>query len=117
MSDHDHNHSNSNGLSPFLTGAIIGAALSYFLTTKSGQKVKDEFLKELSGVLEKLGEDIEEKNPIFKEEIEDKKEDVKQKLEEVSKDIKKEIDEVPQQVKKIQNKGRRFFFRKPSLDS
>ena len=45
------------GGSNFLVGAIIGAALTYLFATKSGQKIKNELIKDLSDVLESIGQD------------------------------------------------------------
>ena len=104
------------GGSNFLLGAIIGAALTYLFATKSGQKIKNELIKDLSDVLESIGEEIEaaegEPRPEGREsakiELESAKEEVQKKVEQVA----EEIREVPQQIEKIQKKGRHFFFRK-----
>src|SRR3989344_1379697 len=43
----------------------IGAAFTYLLTTKNGQKLKETLLKETSKALEKVDEDIEEAKAEF----------------------------------------------------
>ncbi|KKR86764.1 MAG: hypothetical protein UU34_C0010G0007 [Candidatus Curtissbacteria bacterium GW2011_GWA1_41_11] len=112
------------GGSNFLVGAIIGAALTYLFATKSGQKIKNELIKDLSDVLESIGQDLEEKVPETKAELDSVKEKIATGLEgalarkeEVTEEIKEEIREVPQQIEKIQKKGRRFFFRKSRTES
>ena len=112
------------GGSNFLIGAIIGAALTYLFATKSGQKIKNELIKDLSDVLESIGQDLEEKVPETKAELDSVKEKIATGLEgalarkeEVTEEIKEEIREVPQQIEKIQKKGRRFFFRKSRTES
>ena len=112
------------GGSNFLLGAIIGAALTYLFATKSGQKIKNELIKDLSDVLESIGQDLEEKVPETKAELDSVKEKIATGLEgalarkeEVTEEIKEEIREVPQQIEKIQKKGRRFFFRKSRTES
>jgi len=137
MSDYNHENNAPN----FLAGILVGVALTYLFTTKTGKKLKTELLKETAKALEKLGEEIEEKapqlkvakgslrseesepRPLGREKLEDKKEEVQKKVEATSEEIKttkgeprpeeqEEIREVPELVKKIQNKGRRFFFRR-----
>jgi len=105
------------GGSNFLLGAIIGAALTYLFATKSGQKIKNELIKDLSDVLESIGQDLEEKVPETKAELDSAKEEVEKKVEQAAEEVKEEIREVPQQIEKIQKKGHRFFFRKSRHES
>src|SRR3989344_8369953 len=86
------------GGSNFLLGAIIGAALTYLFATKSGQKIKNELIKDLSDVLESIGQDLEEKVPETKAELDSVKEKIATCLEgalarkeEVTEEIKEEI--------------------------
>lgn len=84
MSDQNNNRS----LSSLILGIAIGAALTYFLTTKKGQKIKERLLTEGRKLLEELGEEASQ---------------VKEKIEE-------EKEEIPDHISQIQKKGRRFFF-------
>lgn len=141
MSEHnnDHKHENSSDQSStFLMGVIIGAALTYLFATKTGQKIKNELIRDAMNALEGIGDEIEEKKDEIeenvkaklesvKEKIEDKKEEIDKKLEEKKEDVEatlaqvpdqakeqvqEAIREVPPQVEKVQKKGRHFFFRK-----
>ena len=103
------------GGSGFFLGIVVGAALTYLFATKSGQKIKNELIKDLSDVLESIGQDLEEKVPETKAELDSAKEEVEKKVEQAAEEVKEgieEIREVPQQIEKIQKKGRHFFFRK-----
>lgn len=68
MSSNSNNNANgSSGLSGFLWGAIIGAGIVFFLTTKSGKKllrkIKEEGLdgvSEITDFIENEVEDIDE---------------------------------------------------------
>lgn len=85
MSDQNNNRS----ISSLILGIAIGAALTYLLTTKKGQKIKERLLTEGRKLLEELGEESQ-----IKEKIEEEKE------------------EIPDHITQIQKKGRRFFFRR-----
>jgi len=103
--------------STLIVGIIIGAAVTYLFTNKEGQKLKDKLLKEGKKLLGELGEnleEIEEKVKEGKEEIEDK---VVDKLEDVKENVSQLAEAVPQHIEQIQKKGRRFFFRKPQVES
>lgn len=103
----------SNNLPTFISGIIIGAALTYIFGTKSGQKLKDQLLKEGEKLLEEMGNELENvREKIDEVEPAKKLEQAEQKVEEVKEEIQKEIKEVPQQIEEIQKKGRRFFFHK-----
>lgn len=92
MNDQEKNPSvNRQGnLSTLIIGIAIGAALTYLLTTKKGQKIKERLLTEGRKLLEELGEEVSQ---------------VKEKIEE-------EKEEIPDHISQIQKKGRRFFFRR-----
>ena len=55
--DNDTNNSNIN-ISTFITGAVVGAVVTYLFTTESGRKIKDELLKEGSKLLESVGNEL-----------------------------------------------------------
>lgn len=108
-----------SSLGSFIAGAIIGAALTYLFGTKSGQKLKDELLKESTKLLEKIGEGFEESQKQLEnagEKIKEEAKEVKEKLaegvQEVEQTAEKVAQEVPQHIEEIQKKGRRFFFRR-----
>src|SRR3990170_3570528 len=52
--------SQDNNLATFIAGVVIGAALTYLFATKNGQKIKEQFLKDGTRLLEKMGEGVEE---------------------------------------------------------
>lgn len=104
----------NNNLATFVAGVVIGAALTYLFGTKSGQKVKDQLLKDGTKLLETMTEEIEEKvqelesqEPKIKEPVESQEEET----------VKEAAPEVPPHIEEIQKKGRRFFFRKPRAES
>ncbi len=107
-----------NNSSSLLIGIAIGAALSYLFTTKNGQKIKDELIKEGSKLLDKIGESLEEaekKSPELKkvkDAVEEVKDAVVSEAKEVQETAEEAIREVPQQVQQIQKKGRHFFFKR-----
>ena len=94
----------NNNLTTFIVGAIIGAALVYLFGTKSGQKVKQELVREGQRLLDKLGKGLEE----AKEKLEES--EAVEKIEET-------VDQIPEHIKEVQRKGRRFFFRRSHSES
>lgn len=120
--DNERNNT-SSGFSTFLTGAVVGAVLTYLFTTESGRKIKDELLKEGTKLLENVGDEVEkaqkkvtEESDKFIEEVKEKKKEIETEVhtaaKQVKKDLVEEIQEIPQQVEAIQKKGRHFFFSK-----
>ena len=116
MNDQKNNNS-------FVIGVLVGAALTYVFTTKKGQKLKEQILKEGNKLLETLSEELEEGKDKAQELIEAHSHEVKEKIAEGEKVVAKEADnlkeeiqekveDVPKQVAEIQKKGRRFFFRR-----
>ncbi len=53
MSEEKNNPNNS--FSTFLSGIVLGAAVTYLFTTESGRKIKDELLKEGTKIVEATG--------------------------------------------------------------
>lgn len=124
----------STGFTNFLTGAIVGAALTYLFTTESGRKIKDELLKEGTKLLENFGDEVEkaqvklvptEKKIVAK--VEQKAEEVQKQVAQTAQAAKDEVvetvssisdkieEKIPEQVEELQKKGRHFFFsKKPS---
>lgn len=118
MSEEKNNPNSS--FSTFLSGIVLGAALTYLFTTESGRKIKDELLKEGTKIVNSIGDEFEK----AKADVEEKKEQVQKQITETTTDIKENIsdavsvvadvvtEQVPQEVEKIQKKGRHFFFSK-----
>lgn len=120
----------TSGFSTFITGAVVGAVITYLFTTESGRKIKDELLKEGSKLLENVGDEVERAQQIVSkeedkllEEVDKKKKEIEAEVHTAAKQVKKEVQEitssavdavesVPEQVEAIQKKGRRFFFSK-----
>lgn len=102
----------TNNLSTLIIGVIIGASLTYLLTTKKGQKIKDQILEEGKKLLADLAEKAEE----TQEQLAENKEEIPEKVREVANEVKEEAkqlaEDVPGHIEQIQKKGRRFFFRK-----
>lgn len=88
-------------LSTLIIGVVIGAALTYLLTTKKGQKIKERLLTEGRKLLEELGEEASQ----VKEKIAASPDGPLARKEE-------EKEEIPDHITQIQKKGRRFFFRR-----
>lgn len=131
-SDKDQTANNSN-ISTFITGAVVGAVVTYLFTTESGRKIKDELIKEGSKLLESVGDELEkvkdraeDEGEKLLEEVKEKKKEIDTEVQTAAKQVKKQaqekvsevvenVEEIPQQVAEIQKKGRRFFFsKKPS---
>ena len=117
-SDQYHHHDSQTtkaGFSTLVAGAVIGAALTYLFGTKSGQKVKDELVKEGQKLLDKMSEGLED----VRDKIEES--DIGEKISSGAKSVKKEVEEtaeeIPQHIAQIQKKGRRFFFRRSHSES
>jgi len=116
-SDHHYHDSQATkaGFSTFIAGAVIGAALTYLFGTKSGQKVKDELVKEGQKLIDKMSEGLEE----VRDKIEES--DIGEKISTGAKSVKEEIketaEEIPEHIAQIQKKGRRFFFRRSHSES
>lgn len=123
----------TTGFTNFLTGAIVGAALTYLFTTESGRKIKDELLKEGTKLLENFGDEVEKAQvklaPAEKKiaaKVEQKAEAVQKQVGEAVQTTKDGIvetvssisdkieEKIPEQVEQIQKKGRHFFFSKKS---
>jgi gas vesicle protein len=126
----------NSGFTNFLTGAVVGAALTYLFTTESGRKIKDELLKEGTKLLENFGAEVEkaqvklaptEKKIVAK--VEQKAESVQKQVGEAVQTAKDEVtetvssisdkieEEIPKQVEQLQKKGRHFFFAKKTHTS
>ncbi|MDO8487256.1 MAG: YtxH domain-containing protein [Candidatus Curtissbacteria bacterium] len=132
MNDHNHNpNHNSNNISSLVAGVVLGAALTYLFGTKSGQKLKDELVKEGQKLLEEMGKELEETKDKIAEgpersrreesEVGKKLESVKEKAEgtklvqnaiEAKEQLQEVIEDVPKHIEEIQKKGRRFFFKR-----
>lgn len=95
---------NSN-LSTLIIGVVIGAALTYLLMTKKGQKIKDHLLKEGKKLLEDVADIASETTENITKKLEEEKEQIEEKVEEAT-------EEIPKHIEQIQKKGRRFFFRR-----
>ena len=121
MSEEKNNPNSS--FSTFLSGIVLGAAVTYLFTTESGRKIKDELLKEGTKIIGSLGDEFEK----AKADVEKKKVEVQKQITETTadiSDIKENISDavsqvteavtehIPQEVEKIQKKGRHFFFSK-----
>ena len=98
----------NNNLTTFIVGAIIGAALVYLFGTKSGQKVKQELVREGQRLLDKLGKGLEEAKEKLEESETVDKQDMK---------AQEAVDHIPEHIKEVQKKGRRFFFRRSHSES
>lgn len=85
MSDHSHN---DNNMASFVTGVIIGAALTYFFATKNGQKLKEALLKEAGNALEGVDEEIKE----AKAEFDSAKQKIEKKVEKGKEEVEKKVD-------------------------
>src|SRR3989344_3839026 len=79
-----------NNLATFIAGVVIGAALTYLFATKNGQKIKEQFLKDGTRLLEKMGEGVEEGVK--------KLEEAEQSVEEGSQEVRDKIGEGIQEV-------------------
>ncbi|MEK7580752.1 MAG: YtxH domain-containing protein [Patescibacteria group bacterium] len=131
--DHNHSHSQNNSFQILVTGAVIGAVLTYLFTTESGKKIKDELIREGSRLLDSIGDEVEKAKSMVEDgrdllvaDVDQKKQEIAQEIHQAAKEVKKEMkvvqadiqdlaEEVPHQVEEIQKKGRRFFFsKKPS---
>lgn len=119
MTDHDHHQNpSSNNYSALVTGALLGAALTYLFGTKSGRKLKDELVKEGQKLIGEMGAQLEEvSNKIGEGEVgkkleaaKGKIEDTKQSVEEAKEDLEEVVEDVPKHIEELQKKGRRFFF-------
>ena len=110
-----------NNLAPFIAGVILGAALTYLFANKEGRKLKEKLLSEGAKILGTLGEVTQTAKGEIEQIAEEKKEEIAQEvshdLEEVKEKAETVIRQVPEQVEKIQKKGRRFFFKRPSAES
>jgi len=113
-----------NNLATFIAGVIIGAALTYLFGTKSGQKIKDQLLKDGAMLLEKMGENVEEgvkkleeAEHSVEEESQEAKDMIGESIREVQSKVEETVTEIPAQVAEIQKKGRRFFFRRSRTES
>ncbi len=107
---------NKNGnVSTFIAGAIIGAALTYLFGTESGQKVKNELVKEGQKLLDKMSAELEEARDKIEES--DIPEKISEKAKDVQEKVEETIEEIPEHIAKIQKKGRRFFFRRSHSES
>jgi len=121
---------NKSSFSSLMVGIVIGAALTYFFTTKNGQKIKDLILEESEDLLEKLGKALEEP----KEKLIEEKEKVQEKIEEAKEVVQERIEEKLEsvqpeektavitqetpQLRPVPKKSiRRFFFRRPGAES
>lgn len=113
----------NSGFTNFLTGAVVGAALTYLFTTESGRKIKDELLKEGTKLLENFGAEVEKAQvklaPAEKkiaEKVEHKVEAVQTAKDEVTETVSaitETVEEkIPEKVEQLQKKGRHFFFAK-----
>src|SRR3989344_3922495 len=117
MTDHDHTHnhdSSGNNLASLLSGVIIGAALTYLLTSKNGQKL----LKEATKALEDIGENLEESKEELAQKVEETvekgkeaaeqkielgKKEVERKFEQTKKAIEDKVEDVKAQIKQDLN--------------
>jgi len=113
-----------NNLATFIAGVVIGAALTYLFATKSGQKIKEQLLKDGAALLEKMGENVEEGVKKLEEvgqKVEEETQEVGDKIGEGAREVQSKVEEttseIPAQVAEIQKKGRRFFFRRPRAES
>ncbi len=119
MSDgnHDHNHGGNN-TSALIAGVVLGAALTYLFGTKSGQKLKDELVKEGQRLLEEMGKELEDvKDKIEETEIPEKLEAAKDKAEDAKEELEEVVEDVPKHIEELQKKGRRFFFKRSASRS
>ena len=102
----------TNNLPALIVGVIIGASLTYLLTTKKGRIIKEQLLVEGK----KLLEDLKDKAQEQEEEVAENKEEIQKKVKEVASDVKEEAkqlsEDVPGHIEQIQKKGRRFFFKR-----
>ena len=110
MNDQKNNNS-------FIIGVLVGAALTYLFTTKKGQKIKEELLREGTKLLKTLSEELKEGSEKTQELIEEGKDKVEGKIIQGEKVVAKEAENLPKQVAEIQKKGRRFFFHKRPSES
>lgn len=114
MNDHGHDHSSpGNNLPTFISGVVLGAALSYLFGTKDGKKLKNQLLKEGQKLLQEMGKELEDvKDKIQEENPVEKLEEVKEKIEEVKEGLQGKVEDVPKHIEELQKKGRRFFFKR-----
>ena len=113
-----------NNLATFIAGVVIGAALTYLFGTKNGQKIKEQFLKDGTKLLEKMGENVQEgikRLEEAEEGVQEESQQVRDKIEEGIQEVKSKVEdvaiEIPAHVAEIQKKGRRFFFRRHRAES
>ncbi|EKE13202.1 MAG: hypothetical protein ACD_13C00058G0001, partial [uncultured bacterium] len=106
-------------LNVFITGAVLGALATFLFATKSGRKIKDEFIEEGIRIFEAVTEKIEEAPEQIKEGKKEIKKEIAQKAQEIAEVKEAIVDatsevlrEVPEQIENIQKKGRHFFFSK-----
>ncbi|OGD86158.1 hypothetical protein A2164_01620 [Candidatus Curtissbacteria bacterium RBG_13_35_7] len=116
MNEH-HDNLPAGGLATFLTGVIVGAALTYLFGTKSGQKIKAELIKEGAKALDNLKDEFEEHEEEVKEKLEEGSEEIKEKLTEGIEGVKEVTEHIPDHIENIQKKGRHFFFKKSKAES
>lgn len=102
----DQNNTNNNSFSSLVFGVIVGATLTYLLTNKKGQQIKEHLLKEGKKLLEEVADAAS-----------DLEENVTSKLEEGKKEVEEAVSEVPEHIEKLQKKGRRFFFKKTHVNA
>ncbi|OGD96033.1 hypothetical protein A3F02_01330 [Candidatus Curtissbacteria bacterium RIFCSPHIGHO2_12_FULL_38_9b] len=108
MSDQPKN----NSFSTLIIGIVLGAAVTYLLTNKNGQKVKDRLIKEGEALLAQLGEGLEEAEEKIEANAEEIEEGIAHGLEKTKDKLSDAADQLPKHITDIQKKGRRFFFRK-----
>lgn len=113
------NNEKNNGINTFITGAVLGAVVTFLFATKTGRKIRDELIEEGARLIDALSEEAEEVPQQIKEvkkeikkEIADKAEQIENIKEEVADTTPDVLREVPGQVEEIQKKGRHFFFSK-----
>ena len=114
---HVHNHSGS-GVPSLILGVAVGAAITYLLTNKEGQKIRDTLLKEGTKLLDEITKTAQDVSQSLqynnvKEELSERIEEVKKSVEQ----IESIVEDVPHHIEQIQKKGRRFFFKKPAAES
>jgi len=111
---HIHHAPQSNNFGGMILGVAIGATLTYLLTNKDGQKIKDMLLKEGARILDEVAKSAQE----FEDKFESKAEDeLAERLEEVKDkvaEVEQMVEDIPPHIEQIQKKGRRFFMHKSS---
>lgn len=128
MNDHTHNHSQDVGnISTFIVGAAVGAALTYLLGTKDGQKIKNQLIKEGQKLLEEMAQGLDGVKDKVKDtelgrsaeegEVGKKLEAVAEKIDDVKQQLEGIAEDVPEHIAQLQKKGRRFFFKRSASRS